>query len=363
MTSEAIPILVNGRHDVQQRNHGPAGVREARDDGTFLSVQVTLELTLEQTRVERSFVCQLAVLAVRCLADGWMVRGLGWCGNSRESPGCLVWRARIKNGVPGVWRAAGLQPRLSLACTLHTAHWLSDEGGTLGLARASSGPDGLSRRHCVLLTASDWRRARLYQMEMAGCRRQPYRAALASDLMGLLHVVVVVVSRLVVAVSPCRRVAVLPCRRTVAPCRASCVRAVAVRGRGCLLGARGSTGRQGDASIQRNVFCAGKTRRSAAGGSCVCCCSLWGPARTGRRAVKRALQRRVATHMDRWTARRSRRCKMQCLVARELGAYALLHVAKRSPLAGTCARWAAGRAGHAGAPTAGTPRPWLLLDV
>lgn len=120
MTSEAIPILVNGRHDVQQRNHGPAGVREARDDGTFLSVQVTLELTLEQTRVERSFVCQLAVLAERCLADGWMVRGLGWCGNSRESPGCLVWRARIKNGVPGVWRAAGLQPRLSLACTLHT---------------------------------------------------------------------------------------------------------------------------------------------------------------------------------------------------------------------------------------------------
>lgn len=45
-------------------------------------------------------------------------------------------------------------------------------------------------------------------MEMAGCRRQPYRAALASDLMGLLHVVVVVVSRLVVAVSPCRCVAV-----------------------------------------------------------------------------------------------------------------------------------------------------------
>jgi hypothetical protein len=141
VTSEAIPILVNGRHDVQQRNNGPAGVREVRDDGTFLGVQVTLELTLEQTRVERSFVCQLAVLAVRCLADGWTVRGLGWCGNSRESPGCLVWHARIKNGVPGVWRAAGLQPRLSLACTLHTAHCTLVErrGGTLGLARASSG--------------------------------------------------------------------------------------------------------------------------------------------------------------------------------------------------------------------------------
>ena len=149
MTSEAIPRQVNRAHGVQQRNDGPAGVREARDDGTFLDAQVTVELTLGQTRVECSFVCQLARCWRWCWrCGGWCVdagevRGLGRCGNSRDPPGCLVWHARITNGVPGLWRAAGMQPRLSLARTLA-------EGPRL--ARPSSGSvDGRDTAACCVL--------------------------------------------------------------------------------------------------------------------------------------------------------------------------------------------------------------------
>lgn len=178
----------------------------------------------------------------------------------------------------------------------------------------------------------------------------------ASDLMALLHVV----SRLVVAVSPCRAFAGAPVGG----------RAVAVRGRGWLLGARVGPL---ESVCLAGARATGRWREMGAACGLRAGCAARGERAAGTRALADGLLKRLQVGVAALVGRSPplEMPEMQDTVRSGAGARRMRFAAtgEAIPSSGTCARWAAGHAGPPSAGTtlarwdAGTPPPCQLLSA